>query len=99
MGKRFELPPEWNIYSVMESRDALLAWVTESTAKGGSDLLEVSASQVAEVDGAGLQLLAALGHQDTAWKLVDASDAFVAACHTLGFSRWVQGLPNGQKEA
>lgn len=91
MGKRFELTPEWNIYSALESRDALLAWASEQTAKG-HDQLEISAAQVAEVDGAGLQLLAALGNQEIPWRLVDASDAFIEACKTLGFDAWIATL-------
>ena len=91
MSKRFELTPEWNIYSALESRDALLAWASAQTAKG-HDMLEVSAANVAEIDGAGLQLLAALGNQEISWKLVDASEVFVEACKSLGFNDWVQAL-------
>lgn len=91
MGKRFELSPEWNIYSALESRDTLLAWASEQSAKG-HDLLEVSAANVTEIDGAGLQLLAALGNQEISWKLVDASETFIAACKTLGFNDWIAAL-------
>lgn len=91
MGKRFDLPPEWNIYSALASRDALLSWVAAQHAKG-QDVFEISASQVSEVDGAGLQLLAALAHQDVQWKLVDASDVFSSACRTLGFQHWLEGI-------
>lgn len=91
MGKRFELTPEWNIYSALESRDALLAWASEQSAKG-HDMLEVSAAKVSEIDGSGLQLLAALAHQEISWKLVDASDAFLEACRSLGFNDWVESL-------
>lgn len=92
MGKRFELTPEWNIYGALESRDALLAWVSEQTTQG-VDVLEISAAQVGEIDGAGLQLLAALSHQEVGWKLVDASEAFVDACRTLGLAHWLDSLP------
>lgn len=91
MVKRFELTPEWNIYSAQESRDALLAWASEQSAKG-HDLLEISAGKVSEIDGAGLQLLAALGNQETSWRLVDASEAFIEACTTLGFQAWLEAL-------
>lgn len=91
MGKRFELTPEWNIYSALESRDALLAWASEEGAKG-HDPLEISAAQVSEIDGAGLQLLAALGNQEIPWRLVDASQAFIEACKTLGFHAWIEAL-------
>lgn len=33
MSEPFELPTELNIYSALETRDALLAWVTEQMSK------------------------------------------------------------------
>ena len=50
MSERFELPSELNIYGVLETRDALLAWVTEHATKG-HDYLEISARDVQEVGG------------------------------------------------
>ena len=88
MGERFELPAELNIYSALETRDALLAWLAEQSSKG-RDFLEVSAREVAEVDGSGLQLLAALSNGDTPWRLVEASTAFADACRTIGLSDWL----------
>ena len=87
MGERFELPSELNIYSALETRDALLAWVAENASKG--DTLEVSAAAVEEVDGAGLQILAALANMDQPWHLRDASDAFINACQTIGLTQWL----------
>jgi ABC-type transporter Mla MlaB component len=88
MDERFELPAELNIYSTLETRDALLAWVAEQAPKG-KEYLEVSARDVQEVDGSGLQLLAALGHGEQRWHLVEASTAFVDACRIMGFSNWL----------
>ena len=88
MGERFELPAELNIYSALETRDALLAWVAEQLALG-RDFLEVSARDVAEVDGSGLQLLAALSSGDTPWRLVETSTAFADACRTMGLGAWL----------
>jgi len=88
MSERFELPSELNIYSAMEVRDALLAWVATQTADA-NDFLEVSARDVAEVDGAGLQLLAALSNMEQTWHLVDTSDVFAEACRTMGFTHWL----------
>jgi ABC-type transporter Mla MlaB component len=88
MSARFDLPAELNIYNVLETRDALLAWVTAQTA-AGKDHLEISAKDVAEVDGSGLQLLAALTNTEAHWSLIDSSDAFNTACRTLGFSHWL----------
>ena len=88
MGERFELPAELNIYSALQTRDALLAWVAEQSA-GGRELLEISARDVAEVDGSGLQLLAALTNTGQSWRLVETSDVFTEACRTMGFSGWL----------
>lgn len=85
--ERFELPAELNIYGVLEARDKLLAWVTQHATK--RDYLEISARDVQEVDGAGLQLLAALSNMEQSWRLVDASDTFLDACRTMGFAHWI----------
>jgi hypothetical protein len=92
MSTPFDLPTELTIYSAIESRDTLLAWVTEQTSKGIPQL-ELSAGQIEEVDGSGLQLLAALSNMGLSWKLVDASANFCDACKTLGFAQWVDGVP------
>ena len=100
MSERFELPSELNIYSALEARDALLAWATEQTAKN-KDYLEVSARNVTEVDGSGLQLLAALSNMEHTWHLVEASPAFESACQTIGFTQWLDKryLKNSSSEA
>jgi ABC-type transporter Mla MlaB component len=92
MSTPFELPEEMTIYSAVETRDALSAWVTEQSAKG-SKLLQISAAKVSEIDGSGLQLLAALANMDQSWQLVQPSTAFKDACNTLGLSAWLQGQP------
>jgi ABC-type transporter Mla MlaB component len=88
MSEPFVLPAELNIYSALESRDALLTWVTEQAAKSG-DFLKLSAAQVEEIDGSGLQLLAALSNMEQAWQLVDASEVFIDACRTIGLTQWL----------
>ncbi len=88
MNDRFELPSDLNIYSALESRDALLAWVTEQMTKA-KGYLEISARDVVEVDGSGLQLLAALSNMEQTWHLVEASEPFIEACRTLGFVDWL----------
>ena len=84
----FELPSELNIYSALETRDALLAWATEQ-AIHGHDTLHISARDVTEVDGSGLQLLAALSNMEHSWHLVESSAVFSEACRTLGFAHWL----------
>lgn len=88
MSTPFELPAELTIYSALETRDALLAWVTEQSAKANPHL-EVSAGEVCEVDGSGLQLLAALSNMDLTWRLVAASKVFREACRTMGLANWL----------
>lgn len=90
MSNRFELPAGLNIYSALETRDALLAW---SSTQSGNTPLEVSASAVNEIDGAGLQLLASLSNMERPWRLVETSECFTEACKTIGFAHWLdQGL-------
>ncbi|MDD2881548.1 MAG: STAS domain-containing protein [Rhodoferax sp.] len=88
MSKPFELPEEMTIYSALETRDALLAWVTEQSAKSVK-VVEISAALVSEIDGSGLQLLASLAHMDQPWRLVDPSDALLDAGKTLGLGDWL----------
>ncbi|MEI8158916.1 MAG: hypothetical protein WCH60_18825 [Burkholderiales bacterium] len=88
MNDRFELPSELNIYSALESRDTLLAWATEQMTKA-KGYLEISARDVVEVDGSGLQLLAALSNMEQTWHLVETSEPFAEACRTLGFGEWL----------
>ena len=84
----FNLPAELTNYSATETRDALLAWATEQSARPHRTL-EVSALPVKEVDGSGLQLLAALTNMNLSWRLVDASAEFIDACRTLGLTDWL----------
>jgi ABC-type transporter Mla MlaB component len=88
MSERFELPAELNIYGALETRDTLLSWVTEQVAKP-HDYLQISARDVAEIDGSGLQLLAALSNMEHTWHLVEASPTFEEACRTMGFAHWL----------
>jgi len=90
MNERFELPAELNIYSALDTRDALLAWIADQGAKG-REALDVSAQDVVEIDGAGLQLVASLSNLEQSWRLVASSDVFSEACRTLGFAVWVDG--------
>ena len=87
MSEPFALPSALTIYSALETRDALLAWVAERSHK--SSHLELSASKVDEIDGAGLQLLAALTNAQQDWHLVDTSAVFTEACRTLGLGHWL----------
>lgn len=92
MSEHFELPAELNIYSALETRDALIAWAAEQ-APEAREFLDISAAQVAEVDGAGLQLLASLSNMGQSWRLREPSERFSEACRTLGFGDWLKGKP------
>lgn len=94
MSTSFELPEEMTIYSALETRDKLLAWVTEQTAKS-TKMLEVNAAKVEQIDGAGLQLLAALANMDQPWRINQPSVAFAQACTTLGLGQWL--APSAQQ--
>ncbi|MEY2861440.1 MAG: hypothetical protein RL392_1898 [Pseudomonadota bacterium] len=100
MSEPYELPAELNIYSALDTRDKLLAWASEQNAKA-TDFLTISARNVAEVDGAGLQLLAALSNLNQAWQLTQPSETFIEACQTMGFSHWLEngsaGVGTGAK--
>ncbi len=89
MADPYELPTELNIYSAMETHTALAAWLAGQIADPAQPPLRVSARQVQEVDGAGLQLIAALANSGHPWQLVHASNAFKDACEVLGLSAWL----------
>lgn len=88
MSQAFELPEEMTIYSAVETRDALLAWVTEQ-GKKSARLLEISGAKVKQVDGSGLQLLASLSHTDQPWRLVNPSSSLSEACAHIGLGGWL----------
>lgn len=92
MSTPFELPAEMTIYSAVEIRDALLTWVTEQSAKSVK-VLELSAAKVEEIDGSGLQLVAALSNTDQPWQLKNPSPVFVDACKALGLQAWLDKSP------
>lgn len=92
MKESYELPSELTIYGVLDARTALLAWLEEQ-ADGPEDVVDISAAKVAEIDGAGLQLLAALSSMGQAWRLSDPSERFSDACRALGFGHWLKGRP------
>ncbi|MFM2051282.1 MAG: hypothetical protein RL682_1773 [Pseudomonadota bacterium] len=89
MSELYELPAELNIYSAPDTRDKLLAWASEQNLNA-TDFLTISARNVREVDGAGLQLLAALSNLNQPWQLTQPSEAFIEACQTIGLSHWLE---------
>jgi ABC-type transporter Mla MlaB component len=93
MAEPFALPAELTIYTVAERRTHLLAGLADAArerARGapGDDACRVDASAVAEVDGAGVQLLLALDRElaRAQWplQLTRPSAALAQACASLG---------------
>jgi anti-anti-sigma regulatory factor len=80
------LPAELTIYTAGETRSAWLAWLAEH----GDGPLAVDAAPVAEVDAAGVQLIAALSRslaaQQRELRLLDPSPALRNACERLGLA-------------
>ncbi len=85
------LPAELTIFTVAETRDALLAALAR--AADADAPLAVDAAAVIDVDGAGVQLLVALSRlcqrDERAWQLQAPGDALVTACDTLGLKDWL----------
>jgi anti-anti-sigma regulatory factor len=84
MPTRHALPAELTIYVAAELRSHWMPWLADT----GHDALEVAADAVAEVDAAGLQLLAslalALQRQGRELRLTGASATLIKACQELG---------------
>ena len=80
------LPPELTIYTAGETRTACMSWLSASN----DEVLGVDGSAVAEVDGAGIQLLAALARslraQDRRLHVGSPSQPLRNACNGLGFA-------------
>ncbi len=83
MSDRFELPSELTIYGALAAQETLLAWAREQDGAAGTPW-QVSARDVVEVDGAGLQLLASLANSARPWLVVEPSAAVVDACRLFG---------------
>ncbi len=87
MPQPYALPAELTIYVAAEVRAQWLLWLADT---GSGEALAVAADAVAEVDAAGLQLLAALAGslqaQGRDLHLLDASAALRKGCEALGLS-------------
>lgn len=85
------LPSELTIYTAGETRAACIHWLSMN----GDETLDVDGSAVAEVDGAGVQLLASLARslraQQRRLQLVSPSAPLRTACSALGMAHLLQG--------
>ncbi len=87
MTASFQLPAELNIYTAAETGQALLTWFTDHKNQHVTSLT-LDGHAVAEVDAAGLQLLASLHNSCQThalqWQLNHASHTLATACARLG---------------
>ena len=87
------LPQELTIFTVGECRALYLGWLGAD----GHESLALDASGVAEVDGAGVQLLLSLANSlaphGRRLSLVDASAPLAAACTHLGAAFLLANAP------
>lgn len=93
MTETLTLPAELTVYTVTEQRARWLAWLAQATRErasghSASEVCSIEAADVAEVDGAGVQLLLALARElaQAQWplELVRPSAALSLACTSLG---------------
>jgi anti-anti-sigma regulatory factor len=84
------LPGELTIFTAAETRDTLLAWLGQIDADAA---VLVTADQVGDVDGAGVQLLcslaALLDRQGRNWSIAGATPLLTQSCATLGLADWL----------
>jgi anti-anti-sigma regulatory factor len=90
MQAAFALPQELTIYVVAELHPTWMAWLAASPSDDPSGTLVVDASQVAEADAAGVQLLIALANalarHDRQLLLVQPSATLTSVCQRVGAS-------------
>ena len=87
------LPAELTIYAVGELRPTWLQWIN----RNGGDW-RVDGAAVAEVDGAGIQMLLALAHSAAAERqpfvVENPSETLATACRTMGLQELIAGGAN-----
>ena len=88
MNRCFELPEDFNVYHMQETLEALKLWLHQGKVADGA-LIDISAARVAEIDGTGMQLLAALQNSGYRMRIVEASRKFTEACDITGNSAWL----------
>jgi anti-anti-sigma regulatory factor len=91
MSHSFVLPGELTIFTVTETRGALLVWLSHLDDDAPVVLI---ADQTLDVDGAGIQLLCAtaalLEHQGRSWSIAQPAAPLTQACATLGLADWLR---------
>ena len=87
----YPLPEEFNVYRSEETLETLRAWLKHTPVPAGAHI-DFSASQVMEVDGTGLQLLAAMRRSGYQVRIIDPSPKIWAALQTSGTSDWLNAV-------
>lgn len=82
------LPEELTVYHVSQLREDWLAWLART-----ASTVRVDGAGVSQVDGAGIQLLAALlrtlDTRQVAWQLQAGEGALREALHIFGLDGWL----------
>lgn len=88
MPHRFDLPEEFNVNNAYDTLEKLRHWLSES-AVDIETTLDMHAHSVMEIDGTGMQLLAALSKSGYRWRICEPSTKFSSICRTLGLDDWL----------
>ena len=91
MPQRFDLPEEFNVNNAYDTLEKLRLWLSDADVDAHTTL-EISAHSVMEIDGTGMQLLAALSKSGYRWKICDPSTKFASICKTLGLEDWLANV-------
>lgn len=98
------LSGELTIYTVAEMQPLFMEWASKSNLSPSSDapnVLRVDASEVSEVDAAGIQLLIGMSRylaaRDEQLLLVNASNRLVKACEMLGVTSFIAASTSGDE--
>lgn len=98
------LPAELTIYTVTELKEQCQVWISETSSESNvnADNWSLDASDVDQVDAAGVQLLVSLAHtlcqHKKRLRIIQASIPFSDACTALGLADWLatctpEGVP------
>jgi anti-anti-sigma factor len=98
------LSGELTIYTVAEMQPRFMEWAKQGSNTHASDapnVLRIDASEVSEVDAAGIQLLIGMSRylaaRDEQLLLVNASQRLVRACEMLGVKSFLETTTSGDE--
>lgn len=88
MNHCFELPEEFTVYHAQDTLESLRTWLRHNPVEDGAQI-DISAARVAEMDGTGMQLLAALRKSGYRLRILAPSTRFAEACGITGNKAWL----------